>query len=506
MQSDWHRYNLKRRVASLPPISSEIFTEKVLANQATAAATAAKAQFEKLCPACNKTYFSENAFRNHIGSQKHRQRVAEMQADGHDGDAAKEDETNSVMSSAFSLGDPVDTSSTVTEESLAEQEFSQVVNGIKKTSITGESPVSRRPSRPHHSSFQDKPAHPLSPTSDEVNEQASKAAETEDDPANLQSCLFCNTESKDLPSNIAHMQSKHGLFIPEQDYLVDLEGLIHWLHDRVAVLHECLYCGIVRHSTTGIQTHMRDKGHCMIAFESEEQMLEVGQFYDFRSSYSDNESNDGSDTDTEPHIPQKPRLGASRPSQTIDVNGDGMETTGEDEEWEDEDAEESDDTEDGGAALNGEAPAKKHKHKRREPNAPVYHDEEGLHLPSGRLAGHRSLARYFRQNLHSYPTPAERLTQRSITDSTTQNDDDNTSTNTNTALTPTGPRGRPENAVISRANGGLGMLGVSAAKKEEVSKKEKADRKRVQRAEKRYQWGNEKRANHQAHFRDPLLQ
>ena len=43
MQSDWHRYNLKRRVASLPPLTSEIFAEKVLANKASAAATAARA-------------------------------------------------------------------------------------------------------------------------------------------------------------------------------------------------------------------------------------------------------------------------------------------------------------------------------------------------------------------------------------------------------------------------------------------------------------------------------
>jgi pre-60S factor REI1 len=52
MQTNWHRYNLKRRVASLPPLFSEIFTEKVLANKATAAATAAKASFEKLCTLC----------------------------------------------------------------------------------------------------------------------------------------------------------------------------------------------------------------------------------------------------------------------------------------------------------------------------------------------------------------------------------------------------------------------------------------------------------------------
>ncbi|KAL8870649.1 MAG: hypothetical protein Q9198_007582, partial [Flavoplaca austrocitrina] len=72
------RYNLKRRVASLPPLSSEVFAEKVLTAQATSTAAAAKASFEKQCPACQKTYYSENAYQNHLGSQKHRLRLAAL--------------------------------------------------------------------------------------------------------------------------------------------------------------------------------------------------------------------------------------------------------------------------------------------------------------------------------------------------------------------------------------------------------------------------------------------
>ncbi|CRJ90704.1 hypothetical protein BN1723_008466, partial [Verticillium longisporum] len=41
MKSDWHRYNLKRRVASLPPITSETFNEKVLQARAVQTAEAA---------------------------------------------------------------------------------------------------------------------------------------------------------------------------------------------------------------------------------------------------------------------------------------------------------------------------------------------------------------------------------------------------------------------------------------------------------------------------------
>jgi pre-60S factor REI1 len=101
MRSDWHRYNLKRRITSLPPIASEVFTEKVLQAQASSTAAATRAAYEKTCTICERTYFSENAYQNHVGSQKHKARLADA------GSKRVDDEVESVMSSTFSLGDPV---------------------------------------------------------------------------------------------------------------------------------------------------------------------------------------------------------------------------------------------------------------------------------------------------------------------------------------------------------------------------------------------------------------
>ena len=66
-----------------------------------------------------------------------------------------------------------------------------------------------------------------------------------------------------------------------------------------------------------------------------------------------------------------------------------------------------------------------------------------------------------------------------------------------------GSRGRQ---LVSRANGGLGMVGVSDAKKREVKAVEKRVQKREQRAEARYEWTKNKKGNFQKHFRDHLLQ
>jgi pre-60S factor REI1 len=144
-----------------------------------------------------------------------------------------------------------------------------------------------------------------------------------------------------------------------------------------------------------------------------------------------------------------------------------------------------------------------HSHAHHTPTA-VYHDEYELHLPSGRTAGHRSLRTYYRQNLRNYPTPEERAEQRLLAESTSEErhvSDDDASETTETPSDSN--RGRQ---IVSRANGGLGMIGVSDTKKREVRAVEKKDEKRAMRAQNRYQAGLERRNNFQKHFRDPLLQ
>ena len=257
----------------------------MLANQATAAATAAKASFEKSCAVCTKTYYSENAYNNHLNSQKHRSNVAKA-GRGQVDDAASV--SGSVMSSAFSLGESMPESDATGIDREADKEFSQVVDAIKNTKLDAEEPVSRRPTRPHHSQPELKPEHPLSPIDtnsstqgDDKDSVASSKAPT--DP--LLDCLFCNYRSPNFSLNINHMGRFHGMFVPEKEFLVEPEKLIKYLHRKIQKRHQCLRCQKIVHSASGIQPHMRDRGHCMIAFESDAELVEIGQFYDFRSSY-----------------------------------------------------------------------------------------------------------------------------------------------------------------------------------------------------------------------------
>jgi pre-60S factor REI1 len=107
-------------------------------------------------------------------------------------------------------------------------------------------------------------------------------------------CLFCNKSSMTFESNLLHMQTLHGLFIPDKGHLiVDLETLIEYLHLVIHGYNECIYCGTQRGSPQAAQQHMMGKGHCRI--DIADQGSEFADFYDF----SEAEDEDQDDSEVE---------------------------------------------------------------------------------------------------------------------------------------------------------------------------------------------------------------
>ena len=70
------------------------------------------------------------------------------------------------------------------------------------------------------------------------------------------------------------MRTAHGLFIPNQQLVMDMQSFVGYLATEVREWHECLYCGATKPSTESIQSHMRDKGHCLLNLEREPELLE----------------------------------------------------------------------------------------------------------------------------------------------------------------------------------------------------------------------------------------
>lgn len=77
-KTDWHRYNLKRKVADMPPVTAENFQERVVAQRTAAEQHLSDSSAAEACSVCNKKFSSVNAYQNHLQSSRHQQ--AEKQA------------------------------------------------------------------------------------------------------------------------------------------------------------------------------------------------------------------------------------------------------------------------------------------------------------------------------------------------------------------------------------------------------------------------------------------
>ncbi|KAK0212990.1 C2H2 type zinc-finger-domain-containing protein [Desarmillaria ectypa] len=237
-RSDHHRYNMKRRVASLPPVSVAIFNEKVLERRAETAVMSSPNGSS--CDVCNKTYSTENAYRSHLNSKRH-----------------KDNELRNIT-----RGSP-------SEDAPTKQDIPKPV------------PV---PSSPKSLTVDD------TALDDEINQTIDEKIAAARSRISRTQCLFCPEEADSLENNLTHMSSAHSFFIPDADYLVDLPGLIDYLGEKIAIGNVCIYCngkGREFRALEAVRKHMQDKAHCKIAYDAEADRLELSDYYDFTSSYAD---------------------------------------------------------------------------------------------------------------------------------------------------------------------------------------------------------------------------
>ncbi|KAJ3068354.1 hypothetical protein HDU98_008458 [Podochytrium sp. JEL0797] len=247
-RSDWHRYNLKRKVAELPPVTMDNFALRLKAQAEKITVDAAKDSYSASCAACRKSYSTENGYTNHLASKKHK----ELQSAYDKRPLAPVSEEPSSSSAATSAADPKPLPWRIQlAAAQTESELSAVIDAKIATATR------------------------LDPHKD---------------------CLFC-THTLAAPSiedNLKHMALEHSFFVPDLEFLVDMEGLVAYLAEKVAVGNVCLFCngkGRALHSLEAVRKHMTDKGHCKVEYENGGE-AELGDFYDFSSTWDDDEAED----------------------------------------------------------------------------------------------------------------------------------------------------------------------------------------------------------------------
>jgi len=244
-KSDWHRYNLKRKVADLPPVNSEEFQRRVY-NQRNADELSKQDQ-NVYCQVCRKSFGNPNAFNNHLNSKKHKENEKHIS-----------NKTNN-------------------EEGENLRRLSSEVK--EDDAMSAESEAEEVDSDEWEANFEN--------------------------PIDNNDCLFCMEHSNSFIRNLEHMTVKHSFFIPDIEYCSDVEGLLRYLGEKVSEGFMCLWCnekGRTFHTADAARQHMVDKGHCKMIHEGIA-LAEYSDFYDYSSSYPDAEK-EGVAPDQEVAIPE----------------------------------------------------------------------------------------------------------------------------------------------------------------------------------------------------------
>ncbi|TDL24214.1 hypothetical protein BD410DRAFT_745544 [Rickenella mellea] len=444
-RSDHHRYNMKRRVASLPPVSVTVFNQKVLdKRQETAIQSSTKGSF---CDICSKTYTTENAYRSHINSKKHKENEIKVAVKARSPPVAQPD-----------------------------------VEGHSPSVVAAEVPVTESAGP----STQARLIVDADATEDDVADTIDAKIAAARSRLSSSACLFCPTTSASLADNLTHMSTVHSFFIPDAEYLVDLEGLITYLGEKIAVGNVCVYCNAKSRdfrTIEAVRKHMVDKSHCKIAYDSESDRLEISDFYDFSSSYPDYEA----------RMKRRQKRAAKPVSSTDEKLDEEDEEQGEWEDMKEDDGSEADEIIEESAS---DETSPSDDESIPEDEITFGDSPYELVLPSGARIGHRAMRRYYSQ------APPRTLTALR----NGQPEDENSGAALVRRLLA------DKNSALVPRRGGFGAFGsgtdvVKARNRGEAKEAGRHTREfRDMRRRQEFMTKVGYRNNHQKHFRDPLLQ
>jgi pre-60S factor REI1 len=225
-KSDWHRYNLKRKVAGLPPLPKDQFEARKAAALAAKNDQETKASSHKL---------------DHV-KEKKKEKVAVR--------VAGKKQRAKEMAEKEKLKPPKPP--TLLQEYMKNNETNHDENKMNDN--------------------------------DDENSKSEEEEEEEDFEVDLCRSIFDSNLAEDVDESLSYMAKKYGFFIPDVEYVSDLNGLVEYLHEKVGLGHTCLYCNKVYRSANSCRQHMVDSSHCKIRYDEQEDMDEISDFYDFSAA------------------------------------------------------------------------------------------------------------------------------------------------------------------------------------------------------------------------------
>ena len=317
-----------------------------------------------------KNYTTENAYRSHLNSKKHKEN--ELRAAVKAAPAPEAPPVPAEPSDALEAGP---SSKPLAPQASKDQSVDKIATQLRGASLRVDEDA----------------------TEEEVNrtiDEKIAAARARLSPTH---CLFCTSApepAESLEANLTHMSVAHSFFVPDAEFLIDLVGLVTYLGEKIAVGNTCVYCNAEFRTLDAVRKHMRDKAHCKLAYDTDVERLEFSDFYDFTASYPDADEHGTRMAARAARrvAKEKARAEAEANEGWEDVSDEGDDEDGEVDEIVEEEASDDSDSDDESDedAL---------------PDNQVTYGDSGfeLVLPSGARIGHRSMRRYYAQSFPGAP-------------------------------------------------------------------------------------------------------
>lgn len=179
-KTDWHRYNLKRKVAELPSVTAEEFQRRVLQQRKTSENV--NQNVGKYCEMCKKNFGNLKAYENHLNSKRHKQNEINYNSNEN---KSQHVQINEIKEQKNNKSEDM----VIDENCFVESDVEEV-------------------------------------DSDEWDEDTIN-------PIDNNNCIFCLHHSKNLLKNLKHMTEAHSFFIPDVEYCIDIQGLLCYLGEKI---------------------------------------------------------------------------------------------------------------------------------------------------------------------------------------------------------------------------------------------------------------------------------
>lgn len=296
-QSDLHRYNLKRKVAGLPPVTKEWFEARK--EQLTLGGGAGEEDKMYYDPLTRKKYKSKNSYMAAIGSNKYKELVRksgqpapapivtsgkrtqpEAQQPGQKAEAGVGYTATPAPLSLANSGKPAEPS---VQQAGGDGEESEWESASDDDEAAPEGSDMQTDPISGGNNAQSQPAANTAVGAAADSKVAEDASQWEE--WDLRRSLFDNHVSPSFEANLDYMFKNFGFYFPDAEYLSDPEGLLKYLGAKLQYGHVPLGTrgedaqSKQFASLHAVQRHMVDRNACKLIYDDNED--EYDDFYDY---------------------------------------------------------------------------------------------------------------------------------------------------------------------------------------------------------------------------------